>query len=264
MTQENALIGHTGFVGGNLARQAEFDACFNSKNIEEISGRAFDRLVFSGAQAKKWWANQNPEEDWAGIARALAAMRDVTAARPVLISTVDVLGASKPLADEAAPVMTEGLHAYGLNRLRLEEAFRAQFPHGLIVRLPGLFGPGLKKNVLYDLAHDNILDKINPASSFQYYDLGRLAADIETAEKADLKLVHLFAAPVATREVVDRFFPGKEVGSDAAPEAHYDYRTRHGALFGGDGCYIESAESVIARMARFFESEYGLKSQETP
>lgn len=260
MTQSNALIGHTGFVGGNLMRQAAFDACFNSRNIEEIAGRAFDRLVFSGAQAKKWWANQNPEEDWAGVARALDAMTDVSAARPVLISTVDVLGASENRADEATPVATDGLHAYGLNRLRLEEAFHGQFPHGLIVRLPGLFGPGLKKNVLYDLAHDNILDKINPASSFQYYDLGRLAADIEIAEKAGLKLVHLFTAPIVTREVIDCFFPGKEVGADAAPEAHYDYRTRHGALFGGDACYIESAESVISRMARFFASEYGLKS----
>lgn len=259
MTRANALIGHTGFVGGNLARQAEFNACFNSKNIEEIAGRAFDRLVFSGAQAKKWWANQNPEEDWTGVARALDAMKNVTAERPVLISTVDVLGASDAHAHEDRPVETNNLHAYGLNRLRLEEAFRIQFNHGLIIRLPGLFGPGLKKNVLYDLAHDNILDKINPASSFQYYDLTRLSADIEIAEKEGLKLVHLFTAPIRTGDVIDRFFPGKEIGSDAAREAHYDYRTRHGALFGGDECYIEGGRSIMDRMARFFESEYGLK-----
>ena len=258
MTLPHALIGHTGFVGGNLARQADFSACFNSQNIEEIAGRAFDRLVFAGAQAKKWWANQQPEEDWAGIARALDAMSDVTAERPVLISTVDVLGASDAHANEGTPVEINGLHAYGLNRRRLEEAFHKQFDHGLIIRLPGLFGPGLKKNVLYDLAQGNLLDKINRDSWFQYYDLGRLDADIARAEEHDLQLVHLFTEPIETGAIIDRFFPGKAIGADAAPAAHYDYRTRHGELFGGDACYVERAGQVMARLARFYETEYGI------
>ena len=33
-----ALIGHTGFVGSNLARQGAFDALYNSSNIESIAG----------------------------------------------------------------------------------------------------------------------------------------------------------------------------------------------------------------------------------
>ncbi len=45
----DALIGHTGFVGGNLLRQHGFGACFNTSNIETIGGRDFDALVFSGA-----------------------------------------------------------------------------------------------------------------------------------------------------------------------------------------------------------------------
>ncbi len=37
-----ALIGHTGFVGSNLLKQAEFDRCYNSKNIEEIVDEQFE------------------------------------------------------------------------------------------------------------------------------------------------------------------------------------------------------------------------------
>ena len=34
-----ALIGHTGFIGSNLARQFAFDECYNSKSIGGIRGR---------------------------------------------------------------------------------------------------------------------------------------------------------------------------------------------------------------------------------
>ena len=131
------------------------------------------------------------------------------------------------------------------------------FDAPLVVRLPGLFGPGLRKNVIYDLLTDNILDKINPASSFQYYDLTRLWDDIQTAEAAGLSLVHLVTEPVATSDILDAFFPGKRVGWDAAPEAAYDFRTRHGTTFAG-ACapegYIEGKASVLARMGRFIEA----------
>src|SRR5581483_3428399 len=38
----DALIGHTGFVGGNLAAQHPFHTWFNSKNIEAIRGHRFE------------------------------------------------------------------------------------------------------------------------------------------------------------------------------------------------------------------------------
>ena len=50
----------------------------------------------------------------------------------------------------------------------------ARFPGALIVRLPGLFGAGLKKNLIYDFVHDNRLDLIHPDGQFQFYDLERI------------------------------------------------------------------------------------------
>ena len=58
-----ALIGHTGFVGSNLASQHGYTDCFNSRNIGEIAGRCYDTVVCAGVQAVKYWANQHPEED---------------------------------------------------------------------------------------------------------------------------------------------------------------------------------------------------------
>lgn len=247
----DALIGHTGFVGGNLLRQHRFDACFNSSNIESIAGRSFDTLVFAGAQGRKWWANQNPEADRAGIQRALDAMRDVGARRVVLISTIDVV---PPVAgaDEDFECAARPNHAYGTNRLWLEQELAARHQGAVIVRLPGLFGPDLRKNILYDLLHDNMVDRIDPASRFQFYDLSALWSDIGRAQAAGLGLVHLVTQPVLTGDIVRRFFPTARVGEPAlGGSPAYDFRTRHAAAFGGSGGYIQDTATVFQRLGTY-------------
>jgi nucleoside-diphosphate-sugar epimerase len=251
----DALIGHTGFVGGNLLRQHRFDACFNTSNIETIAGRDFGTLVFSGAQAKKWWANQNPEADRAGIQRALDAMRGVTARRVILISTIDVVP-QVPGADEGFDCASHATHPYGEHRLWLEQELRARYPGMLTVRLPGLFGPGLQKNILYDLLHDNMVDRIDPLARFQFYDLTALWADIARAQEAGLALVHLVPAPVRTADIVARFFPGATVGDPPrSGSPSYDFRTRHAAVFGGRDGHIHDADEVFRRLAAFIAAE---------
>src|SRR5262245_29185877 len=86
----NALIGYTGFVGGNLLKQAPFEGRFNSKNVEAIAGQTYDLVVCAGAPPEKWKANRNPEADGKAIGRLTAALEQVNAAQVVLISTVDV------------------------------------------------------------------------------------------------------------------------------------------------------------------------------
>ncbi|NWG45405.1 MAG: NAD(P)-dependent oxidoreductase [Alphaproteobacteria bacterium] len=245
----DALVGHTGFVGGTLARQHDFGACFNSATIGTIAGRSFGTLVFAGAQGKKWWANQNPDADRAGIERALEALSGVRADRVILISTIDVLPAGAGL-DESADC-SGSTHAYGANRYFLELAMRELFPQTVVIRLPALFGEGLKKNVLFDLLTGNMLEKINPRSSFQYYDLARLWEDVRRVEAHGLELVHLFPEPLATQAILDACFPAAKVGADAAPEMHYDYRTRHAALFGRTDGYMLGRAEVLDAMGRF-------------
>lgn len=149
MKQTSMLVGYTGFVGSNLATTHEFDYLINSKNIETAYGIHPDMLVYAGVRAEKFLANTAPESDMKNIREALENIRRIAPERLVLISTVDVY--KRPVGvDEESVMDKKDLHAYGANRLWLEEQVTREFPEAYIVRLPGLFGKNLKKNFIYD------------------------------------------------------------------------------------------------------------------
>lgn len=144
-----ALVGYTGFVGGNIDRKADFDARYNSKNIQDAYGTRPDLLVYAGLRAEKYLANKEPEKDLARIREAFDNIRKIDPRELVLISSSDVYKVPVGV-DEDTPVDTEGLHAYGLNRYYLEQWVREAYPEATIVRLPALYGVGIKKNFVYD------------------------------------------------------------------------------------------------------------------
>ena len=249
MAMTNALIGHTGFVGGNLARQHRFDAHFNSGNFRELAGREFDLLVCCGLSAAKWLANRDPEDDWVRISALRDVLARVRARRFILISTVDVYPV--PVAVDESSTIDEGAgHAYGRHRLLFERFIVETFPDVLVARLPALFGMGLKKNVLFDLLHANCLDAINPASRFQWYGVGRLWSDLERCGTLGTRLVNLITEPVATGDILARCFPGKSVGAQA-PAAAYDVRSQWATALGGKDGYLLDSATVIDEIEKF-------------
>ncbi|MGZ6141955.1 MAG: NAD-dependent epimerase/dehydratase family protein, partial [Myxococcales bacterium] len=181
-----ALIGYTGFTGANLAAQAQFEHKYNSRNIEQIRGGAFDLVVCAGASAAKWKANNEPEEDRAAIQRLIEPLREVRAEKFVLISTVDVYPRPAEV-DEDAPIDPAAATAYGRHRLELEQFCRERFA-ATVLRLPLLFGPGLKKNVLFDLMLDHQVQNLHPDGVFQYYGVAHLWRDIHIALERGLAL----------------------------------------------------------------------------
>jgi len=144
-----ALVGYTGFVGGNIFEAGEFDGLYNSKNISDSFGTSPDLLIYAGLRAEKYLANNAPEKDMDLIIEAEKNIENINPKRLVLISTVDVF-INPNGADENKKIDTDGLHPYGLNRYRLEQWVSERYTDALIIRLPGLFGKGIKKNFIYD------------------------------------------------------------------------------------------------------------------
>jgi len=255
---ESALIGYTGFVGSNLNNQRSFDCLYNSKNFREMEGQYHDEIVCAGISAVKWQADKEPETDKARIQDLQDVLATVRAKRFILISTIDVYPVMRD-KDETFDCHSIKNHPYGIHRLAFEDFCKEQFQYCHIVRLPGLFGEGLKKNVIYDLLNDNCLEMINPASSFQYYYLKNLWADIQTAIQADVHLLNLFTEPVATSTIIDKFFPDKQVGQNPAAEVHYNLHTSHARLWGKNDPYIYTRDEIIVQLEEFILNYKGTR-----
>ncbi|WP_295915243.1 hypothetical protein [uncultured Bartonella sp.] len=251
---KKALIGFSGFVGSTLVKQTRFSDFYRSTNIQEIDNKEFDTIVCAGAPAQKWIANKNPEEDLKKINGLIGHLETVKCKQFILVSTVDVF--KQPVnVDEETAIDETGLHAYGLHRRLLEKFVDKTFETKLIIRLPGLVGPGLRKNIIFDFLNNNNLDAIESRSVFQFYPMVNLWYDIEVALEAKLSLVHLTSAPISVSDVSLLGF-GKAFTNTLAKEpVLYDMRTKYAPLFGSSGNYQYSVRETVEAIRSYAQSE---------
>lgn len=250
MTSPDALIGHTGFVGSNLDRDWAFQARFNSSNIAEIRGRHFGTVVCAGVSAVKWLANKEPQEDWARLEGLIGHLDTISCDQFVLVSTVDVYAHPVSVTEDDIPDPAAA-QPYGKHRRMLEQWVEQRFANHVVVRLPGLFGPGLKKNVIFDMMTGNMCDKISPNGVFQWYPLRRFGSDLRAAAGARITPLNIAVEPISTARIQAELFPEVAIGGAELPHGLYDMRTRHPGLLGGSGFYHLDAKTVLDDMAAF-------------
>ena len=165
----------------------------------------------------------------------------------VFIRPVDV--------DENAIVDATVLGPYGLNRYLLEQQVRALFPRLTIVRLPGLVGPGLKKNVIFDLHNDNNVNAIDSRSVFQFYPLVNLWSDIQTAVRFGIPCVHLTAEPISVRSVAAEGFGISFTNELSTTPARYDFQSAYADSFGPPSRYQYSRRETLLAIRAYAQSE---------
>jgi hypothetical protein len=201
-----ALIGYSGFVGSNLLKHLPISStlCYNSKNIHNISNKVFDTVYCSGLYAEKWKVNLNPEPDIESIKKLQNYLSTIKCTKFILLSTIDVLN-TDIIQDEDGDIYAN--HNYGKNRLLMEKWCLENFLNCYIIRLPALYGFGLKKNALYDLINNNNIEKIRSHWSFQWYNIEWLYNDIQTAIEKNIKIFHLISVSIDMKTINSLFFP---------------------------------------------------------
>ena len=248
------LIGHTGFIGSTLKRQYKFNCLYNSSNIKTIHNKDFDFLICAGAQAKKWMANKYPKEDRESIQSLIKSLSKVSCKNFILISTVDVF--KNPMGvNELSEINIDDLHPYGLHRRELEVFVESKFSNSLIVRLPGLVGPGLKKNIIYDLHNRNNLEEIDSRNIFQFYPVINLWDDIQIAKRLDTKVIHFTSEPVSVSEISVSAF-GKDFNNtlDKIPTS-YNFESLFANQMGGEGSYTYNKRESLQSIRFYAQTE---------
>jgi dTDP-4-dehydrorhamnose reductase len=233
-----ALIGYTGFVGSHLHRMYPDADVYNSSNIKDIRNQEYDLILNAGVPAVKWWANKNPAEDAKNIGMLYAHLATVKPTvysddvKVVHISTTDVYSTGQKIRAPYEGIYSGNVESfsinrtalrvncpYGFNRLILEDKIKAKFPNHYIIRLPALFGDGLKKNVLYDLLFDNKeqYEKVSALSEFQWFDIDDLSLFIEEVFKSHIRVLNVSPEPISMRDLTKELFPNVILRSDIEP-----------------------------------------------
>ncbi len=252
---KSALIGHTGFVGGNLKTQFDFTDFYNSKNIEEIVGKDYNFIISAATPALRWKANQDLKADWDTIEKLVGCLKSVSAARFVLISTVDVYP-NKSGVDEDTEISESDLsEPYGLHRFKLEEFVRKNFKNHTIIRCPQIYGPGVVKGFVYDLIHDNALDFTHKDSLLQFYHTKNFKKDIDFAIVNSLPLVNFAVEPTTAAEVAlyCRDMDLKTI-TEKAP-LKFNMRSKYAYLYNKTNGYLYDKQEVLSDLKEFIQSE---------
>lgn len=94
----------------------------------------------------------------------------------------------------------------------------------------------------------------NGRSRFQYYDLSRLAHDIDTVIAEDLRIVNVCSEPISAGEIYAEL-TGETFENDGPPVIREDVRSIHAEKFGGAMPYLFDREETLERLRRFYRSE---------
>ena len=230
-----AIIGYSGLIGNNLVKQfskTKFNIdYFNSKNIHKISRKKkYDFIFCAALPAEKWLANKYPKKDIVNTQKLIKNLEKINTEIFFLISTIDV----------------KFKHTYGRNRLKLEKFISKNFKKNIIIRLPGVFGKGLKKNVIYDLLKSNNLDNIYSNDQFQWYDLSFLYKDIlKLINKKKEGVFEFYSEPVKNILLLKFFKKIKRLNYRDKPIV-YNFKPNKG--------YYMSKSNILKRIKKFIKN----------
>ena len=225
----NAVIGHTGFIGGILKKSVIGDY-FNSKNIEDLKNKSYDTIYCAGVSAQKFYANRYPDEDKKKIDNLLQNIHGVKCKKFILISTISIYD------DES----------YGINRKEFEKNLIDLFGDKLlIVRLPAVYGEGMKKNLLFDMLNNKLFSKINLHDKYQWYNVENIKTDINKIKDSSKRIVEFFPEPISNEILISLFDKHFEFISDM--DSAYIQN-----IIPSDGYYY-SSDIVIKKLKKFID-----------
>jgi len=239
------IIG-SGFLGTKLSEQLKSATVFDRNSLSSIP-KFCDVIIVAAPTSNRLAVNQNPKQDLQDCMSIYDAVKQVNYQKIIHLSTVDVYATKTSETDQLDQLLPDS--HYGANRYLLELKI-SSLPNSAIIRLPSLCHADIKKNILYDLANQQWLEKICLDSEIQWYPVDQLFNDIKYIIDNNISNINLTTAPISNRMIVEKFYPEliEYLQSNSLQTTQYNVKT----CYHNSGYWI--CDSVIWKnFAKFFE-----------
>jgi len=200
------VVGHTGFVGRAVYKHLRMKRFviggLNSNSSYE--DRACDILINCAGNAKKFLASKNYIEARSIEDGILLNVKKINAKKVIHISSMDA----------------ETMSNYGLLKKYAERIISNFIPDFCILRLSGLIGEGLSKNVVFDLLNNNQL-YVKPNSTYNFINTSVVAEIIEylISNWQAKEIINIAAnKSISVREIAKILNVRPQIRSDATVE----------------------------------------------
>ena len=241
-----SIIGSTGLIGKHINNLFPVDKKYNSKNIIDFKSTEHDLVFCCAPSSVKWLANKNPAQDLNSVSRLISNIHGAKIKKIYLFSTIDIYGNILG-QNEDSKIDIKQTSAYGRNRYLLETYLCENFDTTTI-RLPALFGEGLKKNVIFDLENDNQVEKISLNTTFQWFYLPRLADIVNFTIERDIRVLNVATEPIKTVEIVEKHFPELKNRCLGQYNVRYDFKTNY-----NETGYLYDKETVMNDLEEYLD-----------
>jgi len=151
------LVGGSGLVGSGFARflkkKKKKFKIITSKNIHKFYNKKCDLLIDCNGNGSKRLANLNPKFDFeASVSSVFNRLINIRFKKYVYISTIYVYPKKeKKISTKENNQNFNNISFYGFNKLTAENYVKHFAKKYMIIRLPYIIGPGLKRNPAHDI-----------------------------------------------------------------------------------------------------------------
>lgn len=172
-------------LGSDLVRylKKEFKiTAINKDNYQTQIGKSFDIVINANGNSKRFWANQNPQDDFiASTVSVYNSIFDFPSTIYIYISSPDVYEnhTEAKYTREADEIDPKNLQPYGFNKYLSELIVKKYKEKFLILRSSMILGKNLKKGPFFDIIHGKSL-YINLKSQLQLITTDAIARIIKT------------------------------------------------------------------------------------
>lgn len=238
------LVGYTGFVGSNCDLTS-YNDLINSKNIKDYRNEQFDLLVVAAGDARKWFANSNPKLDVKNLSGLFFDLIKIKTKKIIYFSSIDIYG-NNSVNENDFEIKN---HPYGINRFWMENLIKNHFDDVSIIRLGGLFGKNLKKNLIFDGINKRLdqIENYNLESTFQFFNLNHIELLIEEIILKKIPIINAVSEPITTKEILNTIDLDFSELNFSSNKVSYNIKT----LYRKTG-YLYNKKEILQNLRNFF------------